>query len=698
MWSERKIREREAMRIGEKIQAGLLRTNILGRLREREMGGSGYVRSAQKLAPSEADTMNLSEFSSLLRAQKAKSADAKLQQKKRRENAKKKENERLMREESEKQAAAGKRVPDTIASRVAQRRIRRPSRRLRLFLGHDDADDDVENRRELTSNLLNRVNSAALEKRNANVILARDDDDASRTQPIVQDEEEVDDDDEEEEDNDVSAYVTPIRETVGSRKSGTGCGPGWSAIKYKNMGLSCELDVHGEQDGEDSAKHANLSNFLQRRSKVIELVSGDGCVFVLTKLGLCAAFDRVSGKRLCYLNLSSGEVVRSMFYNKANSMLITVSVHREDDFACLKCRSTSVSALRRGCPQSTVALFESEELKWPGFVEFDEINGKVLTYSAKRAVYKVWSLRSYKLLYAISSRNILEIKISPGIILIIGNRTPSHLPLKVIDIETSRVILRFKHLLLRGRRVDLVEQFNEKLLIKQENEDLQIIDIRTKQHCIVPRSKFLTPSGFIFLYEHRLFLAFRDQTVSVWNFEGEQITQFDDHELLPVSSPISNISSPACTSNVYITSTQDIIFSVCVAKRDNASSGALTTSSSSSPSSLVIDALDDDDADVYSDEDDLLRLPTPPPERDTAPALHISSILTGKLLGRISATNIRSADIARTKRGLYALENVSAMFYDEDFNELLTGNGDGFVYVWSHQQPTATQPQAAEQD
>ena len=39
--------------------------------------------------------------------------------------------------------------------------------------------------------------------------------------------------------------------------------------------------------------------------------------------------------------------------------------------------------IARGQPDAGFALFESESLKWPGFVEFDDVNGKVLTYSAQ---------------------------------------------------------------------------------------------------------------------------------------------------------------------------------------------------------------------------------------------------------------------------------------------------------------------------
>lgn len=39
--------------------------------------------------------------------------------------------------------------------------------------------------------------------------------------------------------------------------------------------------------------------------------------------------------------------------------------------------------IRQGDPDAGFELFESESLKWPGFVEFDDVNGKVLTYSVQ---------------------------------------------------------------------------------------------------------------------------------------------------------------------------------------------------------------------------------------------------------------------------------------------------------------------------
>jgi hypothetical protein len=64
----------------------------------------------------------------------------------------------------------------------------------------------------------------------------------------------------------------------------------------------------------------------------------------------------------------------------------------------------------------------------------------------------------------------------------------------------------------------------------------------------------MTPSAFIFLYENNLFLTFCNRTVAAWNFRGELVTSFEDHELW----------HPNCnTNNIYITADQGLIISYC---------------------------------------------------------------------------------------------------------------------------------------
>ncbi|RLN30340.1 uncharacterized protein C2845_PM05G17230 [Panicum miliaceum] len=398
--------------------------------------------------------------------------------------------------------------------------------------------------------------------------------------------------------------------------------------------------------------------FLRRRSKIIEIVAAKDIIFALAHSGLCAAFNRVTNKRIAFLNLSPDEVIRSLFYNKNNDSLITVSVYASDNFSTLKCRTTPIEYIRRNQLDAGFPLFESESLKWPGFVEFDDVNGKVLTYSAQDCIYKVFDLKNYSFLYSIPDENVQEIKISPGIMLLIYDRTPSYVPLKILSIEDGKPLKFFKHLLHRNKKIDFIEQFNEKLLVKQEDENFQILDVRTSELIEVSVSKFMTPSAFIFLYENNLFLTFRNRTVAVWNFRGELVTSFEDHLLW---------HHDCSTNNIYITSDQDLIISYCkseVVAEDGTELfvGIVLTQVSSAVTPIG--------------------------------SINMSEIMTGKCIAKIAASdpslNVTPRINNRKKRTSVwstvpeALEDVTALFYDEDRNEIYTGNSHGLVHVWSN--------------
>eukprot|EP00249_Psilotum_nudum_P019932 c27482_g1_i1 orf=508-1896(-) len=409
-----------------------------------------------------------------------------------------------------------------------------------------------------------------------------------------------------------------------------------SQEKFRNFQLQEEFDTY------DPKAHWFLRlPFLKKRSKIIEIVAAHDVVFALAHSGICATFSRETNRKICFLNIRPDEVIRSLFYNKNNDSLITVSVYASDNFSSLKCRTTPIQYIRRGQPDAGFALFESESLKWPGFVEFDDVNGKVLTYSAQDGIYKVFDLKNYTMLYSIPDEHIQEIKISPGIMLLIYDRASSHVPLKILSIEDGTVLKSFNHLLHRNKKVDFIEQFNEKLLVKQENENLQILDVRNSQLTEVSRTEFMTPSAFIFLYENQLFLTFRDRTVAVWNFRGELVTSFEDHLLW----------HPDCnTNNIYITTDQDLIISYCKSHPHECS------------------------------------------DEESVGSINISNILTGKCLAKIQASdpNVRisargqanSSKIRNTAQE--ALEDITALYYDEERNEIYTGNRYGLVHVWSN--------------
>lgn len=70
-------------------------------------------------------------------------------------------------------------------------------------------------------------------------------------------------------------------------------------------------------------------------------------IFLKVKMRIitCPLLDAETNQRICFLNVSPDEVIRSLFYNKNNDSLITVSVYASDNFSSLKCRTTRIECV-----------------------------------------------------------------------------------------------------------------------------------------------------------------------------------------------------------------------------------------------------------------------------------------------------------------------------------------------------------------
>lgn len=388
--------------------------------------------------------------------------------------------------------------------------------------------------------------------------------------------------------------------------------------KFTHVRLQVSFDIHCKPADDDPRLWTRHPN----RSRIIEIVSSRDLIFALANNGVCTVFSRDLREKVCLVNTCKDEVIRSLFLNKINDSLITVSVFKKDEFSSLHCRSTPLAHLRKGKIESGYPIFETECLRWPGFVEFDDVNGKILTFSADDKTYKVWDLRTYEHSFTIPYKGITEIKISPGIMLLVFERMESYVPIRILNVTNGQLLRDIKHMLHRKRKLEFIEQFHQKLLVKQENENLQIVDVCTGDHVVVDRSHFLLPNAFIFLYESELFLTFQNRQVSVWNFCGERVTVFEDHTLF---------SQDSSTNCIYITQKQDIIVSHCQQEGECGHG-----------------------------------------------SINMSWIDSGKSLGKITCGPNHAIDHIR------ALENVSALHYNEERNEIYSGTRDGVVHVWSN--------------
>jgi hypothetical protein len=84
-------------------------------------------------------------------------------------------------------------------------------------------------------------------------------------------------------------------------------------------------------------------------------------------------------------------------------------VTKKDEYNSLKCRTVSIKTIEAAFSRNDIKedhlllsgdlkgqkLFKDFSLRWPDFIEFDEINAKIITKHSVEDAYRVWSLATY---------------------------------------------------------------------------------------------------------------------------------------------------------------------------------------------------------------------------------------------------------------------------------------------------------------
>ena len=102
----------------------------------------------------------------------------------------------------------------------------------------------------------------------------------------------------------------------------------------------------------------------------------------------------------------------------------------------MKCRSIPISELKEGKTAGN-KVFGQFVLQYPDFIEFDDLNRKIVTRHSREGAFRIWDIKEYKLLYVLSDSKIDEFKICDGIMLLIYQRVGALIPMKIIDVHTG---------------------------------------------------------------------------------------------------------------------------------------------------------------------------------------------------------------------------------------------------------------------
>lgn len=79
-------------------------------------------------------------------------------------------------------------------------------------------------------------------------------------------------------------------------------------------------------------------------------------------------------------------------------------------------------------------------LKYPDFIEFDDLNKKIVTMHSDENSLRIWDIKEYKLLYILAYDDLTEFKICNGIILLILEKQGNKLPMRIHNVHTGELL------------------------------------------------------------------------------------------------------------------------------------------------------------------------------------------------------------------------------------------------------------------
>ena len=356
--------------------------------------------------------------------------------------------------------------------------------------------------------------------------------------------------------------------------------------------------------------HQQISNSL-----IMEIVPTEKLLFVIDSAWKCFCIDKISFKMLFELT-QPGERSRTIFYNKYQESVIIVFLQNTQVEERLICKSYDLLNVENKII-NPIELFPREDLRTPGFLEFDDLNKLIMTRSASTLEFKFWKLEDYSLIYTISDPLVEEIRLTIEVCLLIHTPQPTSILCKLCSVETGSLLDAYEISIKPHRQIELLELFGCYLLIKQYGEFLLILNLLNQSKIKI--EGFISPQNFIYLHEKKVFLALRNCVIEVWNFDAKLLKIF--------SSPAYSRNGVLVPSRLYISRKQDMIMFSCIDRTQS-----------------------------------LCRNAAQPTQQ---PVIKIFRLLSGELIREIKCNLI--------------LDTLSTLTYDENFGTIYIGHADGFI-------------------
>lgn len=309
----------------------------------------------------------------------------------------------------------------------------------------------------------------------------------------------------------------------------------------------------------------NQSHFLLSQRKIKDLICVTHEYIVTISEGGCAMYFHLDDdKNYGFINRNRIEFISNIFWNLINDTLCINYCLFDDsssrtrlwkDRNRLYSRVLPLRYLKEKQMHRWFPVFDSENLRHPGFLEFDSVNQVILTFSAPFNRYRLWKMESYEVMMTFDKKWMLkELRLSPGALLLIDERclNTTYIQLHTFSFKNETFSKKLRCPVKANHSIDFIELLGSIFAIKQPKIALQMFNINTNESFHIEETSSLSSQHFIFLYQKRFMLLMLDIQIIVREFSGQIVTRIN-HSCLFQDSMLY------CPAAIYLPKEQDLL-------------------------------------------------------------------------------------------------------------------------------------------
>ncbi|XP_071677723.1 uncharacterized protein [Lolium perenne] len=286
----------------------------------------------------------------------------------------------------------------------------------------------------------------------------------------------------------------------------------FSREKFKGMKKEISVDLYMRKNREALEE---FEPFMRNRSAIVKMIPIQDILVLLSSTGVCCTVSRVTNRIIAFVT-KTGELTEDIFYNKKNNSLIVSSSTRSDSYTAKEYMSIPIGSLRTR-DHTGSRVFSSQQIKW--LLGFDATNGIALMRDSNN--HTVFDLETYSLMYKIPETDIVDILCGSQALLVMKEKRKHLLSLGIKQIDSGHDISFIYHPM--EGKLELLEIFHEKILIKERSKGLLIIDAKKQDKKEVPIGLF----EYHPLYGRNCFLTFQKDSSQLRTLNGSVVKELD---------------------------------------------------------------------------------------------------------------------------------------------------------------------------